>query len=121
MSPNSDRSSVFRYAEFNLSALCDLASRLREGKACSCDEAQKPLFGTFNWAITISFDDGLEWLLCSPMKYEPISSALFVSEAVLSDISRPTVQFLSRRFLPIDSLLAEGDFIKLIYTEWVTG
>lgn len=57
---------IFRYAKFEVSALCHLASKLRGGQSCFCDISQVPASGSFNWAILISFNDGVEWVLRSP-------------------------------------------------------
>ena len=62
-----ERLSIFKYANFSVSALCRLASQLREGQACICDTSQVPACGSFNWTILLSFvDDGVEWVLRSP-------------------------------------------------------
>ncbi|EFR04280.1 protein kinase subdomain-containing protein [Nannizzia gypsea CBS 118893] len=46
-------------------ALIQLAKRsLNTG--CTYDSSQAPLAGSFNWAVVLSFDDGVEWLLRSP-------------------------------------------------------
>ncbi|EER36593.1 conserved hypothetical protein [Histoplasma capsulatum H143] len=63
----SQRPKVFRYAKFNIDALCCLASRLRGGISCHCDSSQAPFSGSLNWAISIHFIDGVEWLLRSPL------------------------------------------------------
>lgn len=60
------RAKVFQHAQFNADALCQLASNLRGGRSCSCDPYQTPKSGSFNWAIIVSFDDGVEWVLRSP-------------------------------------------------------
>lgn len=57
---------IFRYANFDVQPLCHLASELRQGKNCSCDMNQLPAGGSFNWAIFLSFDDGVEWGFRSP-------------------------------------------------------
>lgn len=49
-----------------MDALCQLASRLRDGVLCTCDLDQSPAKGSFNWAIFVSFEDGAEWVLRSP-------------------------------------------------------
>lgn len=56
---------VFRLATFNVPALLDLAGRLRL-RPCTCDLSQRPRQGSFNWAITICFEDGVEWIFRSP-------------------------------------------------------
>ena len=86
MSPGWEKPSIFLYVDFDVSALCRRATRLR-GRPCDCDESQTPLTGSHNWAITISFNDGVEWLLRSPrikdgaIKCHKINSDLLASEA----------------------------------------
>lgn len=60
MSPSATPPKVFRYGKFNISALCDLATRLRGGQPCDCDESQALLTGSLSWAVTILFKDGVE-------------------------------------------------------------
>ncbi|KAL9038615.1 MAG: hypothetical protein Q9180_003025 [Flavoplaca navasiana] len=77
---------VFRYAEFDVNALCELASNLRGGQDCHCNPCQVPKCGSFNWAVRLSFTDGLEWLLRSPLQgygylSEYTSGLLLASEA----------------------------------------
>ncbi len=67
-------------------ALCRLASKLRGGQDCSCDTSQTPAEGSFNWAMFLSFDDGIEWVLCSPrddaaFRSDGIDLLLLASEA----------------------------------------
>ncbi|TVY13106.1 hypothetical protein LARI1_G008763 [Lachnellula arida] len=63
---------VFFYAKFNLSALLHLAGQLRD-TLCSCDESKRPESGALNWAITLSFEDGVEWIFRSPRRCHDIS------------------------------------------------
>ena len=77
---------IFQYANFSVSALCRLASQRHEGRACICDTSQDPDCGSFNWAIFLSFDDGVEWVLRSPrddgaIRSDETSSLLLASEA----------------------------------------
>ncbi|KAK0120437.1 hypothetical protein ONS96_010651 [Cadophora gregata f. sp. sojae] len=62
----------FCYAKFNLPALLHLASQLRDVK-CSCDESKRPESGALNWAIVLSFEDGVEWIFRSPRRCHDIS------------------------------------------------
>lgn len=80
------RATIFQYADFDIDALCQLASNLRGGQNCSCDPCQIPKSGSFNWAVRLSFTDGVEWLLRSPRQdygylSEDISGLLLASEA----------------------------------------
>lgn len=77
---------LFSYASFNVNALCDLATRTRNGLVCSCDLYQRPASGSFNWAISILFEDGVEWILRSPRRdttltARELSAKLLASEA----------------------------------------
>lgn len=56
---------VFKYGTFNLTALLSLARQLRR-KKCFCDLSQTPKSGSLNWAIFLSFEDGIEWVFRSP-------------------------------------------------------
>lgn len=69
-----ERATVFQYADFNVLALCRLASKLRGGQHCLCDTSQVPACGSCNWTILISFHDGVEWVLRSPLNYGAINS-----------------------------------------------
>ncbi|KAH6713712.1 hypothetical protein BKA61DRAFT_656297 [Leptodontidium sp. MPI-SDFR-AT-0119] len=61
------RGGVFSYVSFNLPALLRLAKQLRN-VPCNCDSSKQPESGSWNWAIFISFEDGLEWVFLSPRK-----------------------------------------------------
>lgn len=61
------RGGVFSYVSFNLPALLRLAKQLRN-VPCTCDSSKQPESGSWNWAIFISFEDGLEWVFLSPRK-----------------------------------------------------
>lgn len=58
---------IFTYAAFNLSALLDLGEKLRR-VPCSCDPSERPLCGSLDWAVTLAFDDGAEWIFRSPRR-----------------------------------------------------
>lgn len=81
-----ERAKIFQYAEFDIDALCRMASSLRDGQKCSCDPGQIPKSGSFNWVVNILFDDGVEWVLRSPRNGAEIVSddtniSLLASEA----------------------------------------
>ena len=101
--PTSERYPILTYAEFDVQALCRLASDFPQNAACTCDTNQVPASGSFNWAVFITFEDGVEWVLRSPhagygaMSLE-ITSKLLDSEAATlkyvkknSDIPVPNV------------------------------
>lgn len=58
--------SIFKYANFNVLALCRLVSKLREGQVCICDTFQILACDSYNWTILVSFLDDLKWMLRSP-------------------------------------------------------
>ena len=58
MSGKETEAKVFAHAKFNIYALLDLGKRIRQ-KACNYDLSQTPASGSLEWAITISFDDGI--------------------------------------------------------------
>jgi hypothetical protein len=74
--PEDKKPAIFMYAKFNVEALCRLATALRQGIACTCDN-KLPATGSFNWAIFVSFEDGVQWVLRSP----------HVSEEALSELN----------------------------------
>ncbi|RAK89063.1 hypothetical protein BO79DRAFT_194936 [Aspergillus costaricaensis CBS 115574] len=93
---------IFTYADFDLQALCRRASTLRQGISCTCDQDKYPASGSFNWAIFISFEDGVRWVFRAPhpRTFMPLEMGvkLLASEAatlrylkVHSDIPVPEV------------------------------
>ncbi|GKZ25905.1 hypothetical protein AbraIFM66951_009942 [Aspergillus brasiliensis] len=105
--PSDKRPPIFLYAKFDVQALCRIASSLRQDIACTCNHNQHPASGSFNWAIFISFEDGVQWVLRSPHTKgaelsTELSSKLLESEAATmkyvqqnSDIPVPTVHLYS--------------------------
>ncbi|KAJ5731683.1 Aminoglycoside phosphotransferase [Penicillium malachiteum] len=90
--PKSTPKSIFRHGTFNTEALCALATKYRNGVPCSCDLAQHPMNGSFNWAITVHFEDSIEWIMRSPRSgYDQfsneISGRLLSSEAATLNAS----------------------------------
>ncbi|KAF2271256.1 uncharacterized protein EI97DRAFT_497351 [Westerdykella ornata] len=77
---------IFLHAEFDLHALLCLAKRLRK-RACTCELSQRPIGGSFNWTIVLSFDDGVEWIFRSPRTHraygihDDAAALLLASEA----------------------------------------
>ena len=57
---------IFRYATFDIGALCSLATASRNEIPCSCDPSQQPMNGSFDRAVTVQFEDGVEWIMRSP-------------------------------------------------------
>ncbi|KAF7560258.1 hypothetical protein G7046_g3883 [Stylonectria norvegica] len=77
---------IHRYATFNVTALLDLAQRLR-GRPCTCDSSKSPKSGSLNWAIFVTFDDGVDWVFRSPRSShftklrDETASKMLISEA----------------------------------------
>jgi hypothetical protein len=102
MSP-ARKSGIFMYSDFDIQALCRRASELRMGTPCICNPDQRPASGSFNWAIFLTFEDGVRWVFRSPRNQSYImpmetSLKLLASEAATlryikshSDIPIPEV------------------------------
>ncbi|KFY14202.1 hypothetical protein V492_02767 [Pseudogymnoascus sp. VKM F-4246] len=76
---------VFLYAHFNLRALLETATQLRH-TPCFCDPAQEPRSGSLNWAISLIFDDTVEWIFRSPRE-SPDALAETVAELLESEVA----------------------------------
>lgn len=79
------RANIFFHSDFDLLSLLSLAKMIR-GKPCFCDQSQHPKSGGLNWAISIYFEDGIEWIFRSPRKdyfvlQEESTSTVLASEA----------------------------------------
>lgn len=105
---------VFRYAEFDIGALCRLASHCRGGISCDCDASQVPLNGSLNWVISVFFVDGVEWLLWSLQNEDgailcpETNSRLLESEAV-------TMKYIKDHSLvPVPEVYAYREVINII-------
>ena len=76
--------SVFAHASFNLGNLIQLAERLRS-KPCTCNNSQIPKAGALNWAIFLTFNDGVEWVFRAPCSSygaaQGVTERLLASEA----------------------------------------
>lgn len=111
-----DTASVFKYAKFNAAALCRLVSKLRGGQTCICDTSQVPACGSFNWAILVSFVDGVEWVLRSPRDRGAIKSRetnllLLASEAA-------TLKYIrANSTIPVPEIFAYRQ-ARLIFLIW---
>ena len=76
---------LFKYSEFDVRALCELATKMRRGISASCDLNQRPKRGGFNWAVFILFEDGLQWVLRSPVQNHPDLSDESVFKLIASE------------------------------------
>lgn len=56
---------IFRHSHFNIDALLALAGAIRN-QPCLCDTSKPPLAGSLNWAVVVTFNDGVEWIFRSP-------------------------------------------------------
>ncbi|OAR01856.1 hypothetical protein LLEC1_01798, partial [Akanthomyces lecanii] len=69
-----------------------LAGGLR-GRGCTCDVAAAPKTGSMNWAIFVTFDDGLDWVFRSPRSgHHAIVSDETAQKMLLSEVA--TLKFL---------------------------
>ena len=85
---------IFSCAKFNLDALLTLARGTR-GQACTCDVSAAPKTGSMNWAILVSFDDGLDWVFRSPRGgHHAIVSDDSAQKMLLSEVV--TLKFLRK-------------------------
>ena len=85
MSNRPHSANVFFHARLDVDALLRLAGRLRN-RSCTCDLSQKSSSGSLNWAIILSFNDGVEWIFRSPRTFYGIvnkesAAILLASEA----------------------------------------
>lgn len=92
MTRNGNRSSVFLCAKFDVDALCNLATRLRNGTACSCGLYQHPAGGSFNWTVSILFEDDAEWIFRSPREGYPFSTSELNAKLLASEAA--TLKYL---------------------------
>lgn len=74
------------HSKFNLPALLEHASQLRN-VPCSCDLTQRPLSGSLNWAVFLSFEDGVEWVFRSPTTGEDDISLEVAGELLASEVA----------------------------------
>lgn len=80
------RTQVPWYSKFNLPALLEHAGQLRN-IPCFCDVTQRPQCGSLNWAIFLSFDDGVEWVFRSPAAEEDDISMEVAGELLESEVA----------------------------------
>lgn len=90
------RESIFVYAEFDLNALLTLATSMR-GRAVKCDRSQYLAEGAMNWALEISFDDGVHWIFRSPKINECGSTMTEASTFKLLASEAATLIFLKEK------------------------
>ncbi len=82
---------VLWHEKFNLPALLDRASRLRN-VPCSCDLPRRPISGSLNWAIFLTFKDGVEWVFRSPTAGDDELSLVDAGELLESEVA--TLKYL---------------------------
>jgi hypothetical protein len=80
------KSRVPWHSKFNLPALLERASQLRN-VPCSCDLSQRPISGSLNWAIFLSFKDSVEWVFRSPTIGKDDLSLEFAGELLESEVA----------------------------------
>lgn len=60
------RPAICLYARSYIQALCESASNLRQNIPCICDPDQHPASGSFNLAVYMTVEDGVQRVLRSP-------------------------------------------------------
>lgn len=101
---------VFKHPEFNVPTLLALGER-HGWKACSSNLSQTRASGSLNCAITISFEDGVEWIIRSPRTCFEVdvktAGILIASEVATLNYIRQDRSILVLRHLPsgMDSTL----------------
>lgn len=83
--PLQHRANIQEHSDFSVAALLCLAERLR-GLPCECDTAQRPVFGAFNWAVFLHFQDGVAWVFRSPHQ-NSFESGQLVSDVLASEVA----------------------------------
>ncbi|EQL35181.1 hypothetical protein BDFG_03162 [Blastomyces dermatitidis ATCC 26199] len=114
MSRKQRKANIFFYAALNLAELIELAQRLRN-VTCSCDSTQKPFSGSFNWAVVLTFVDGVEWLFRAPRTSYGLESG-FTNNGVTtcSDAWKKTrMAWLFMRLVSLDGLQDYHYFTEL--------
>ncbi|EEQ92474.2 uncharacterized protein BDCG_07594 [Blastomyces dermatitidis ER-3] len=96
MSRKQRKANIFFYAAFNLAELIELAQRLRN-VTCSCDSTQKPFSGSFNWAVVLTFVDGVEWLFRAPRTSYGLELDYYVAGLRLEEMIPSLVNDLETR------------------------
>lgn len=65
---------IFKYANFNVLALCRLMGKLRGEQVCICDTSQLSTCDSYNWTILVLFSNDVEWVLRSLRDDDAIKS-----------------------------------------------
>lgn len=87
------------HSTFNLPALLEHAGQLRN-IPCTCDVTQRPQNGSLNWAIFLSFEDGVEWVFRSPSAEEDDISSEVAGELLESEVA--TMKYIEENsYIPI--------------------
>jgi hypothetical protein len=114
---------IFSYATFNLSALVSLAEKLRCAR-CFSDDSQKPMSGSHNWAIVLTFDDeGGDWIFRSPRPNSGFSEHTTI-KMIESEVA--SIKFSKLNGIPVVVVKSHWYVIKnkyntisiLIITKW---
>ncbi|OAA63577.1 Protein kinase-like domain protein [Niveomyces insectorum RCEF 264] len=93
---------IFSNAQFNVGRLLALAERLH-GQPCRCDQGQRPFAGSMNWAIVLTFDNGIQWIFRSPLP--GVFSDDFVAKIITSEVVT-TRCILARSSVPVPEIYA---------------
>lgn len=82
---------VLWHEKFNLPALLERASQLRNVPCC-CDLPRRPISGSLNWVIFLTFEDGVEWVFRSPTTGDYDLSLEHAGELLESEVA--TLKYL---------------------------
>ena len=97
---------IFRHASFDIDALCQLASSLRQGRCPSCDVTQAPAEGSLYWAVFVVFDDGVEWVFRSPRRGDGAVRSPETIRALLSSEVATLKYIKSHSAIPVPEVYA---------------
>ena len=92
---------VVWHEKFNLPALLDHASRLRNS-LCSSNLPRRPVRGSLNWVIFLTFEDGVEWVFRSPTTGDDELSLQDAGELLDSEVA-------TLKYLKLSSSIAVPD------------
>lgn len=83
---------IFANAWFELPALLALASQLRDGLPCTADVDERPKGGSLNWAVFLTFTDGVEWVFRAPRSHDSMVSDESAAKMLASEVA--TMRYL---------------------------
>lgn len=95
---------IFSHGFFDLDALLALASQLRDGIPCTADKDERPKEGCLNWAIFLTFSDGVQWVFRVP-RIDANLTDTSLEKQMASEVA--TMQYLKKNtFVPIPEVFS---------------